>query len=68
MSFDVAYAHGFVKSAPINITNANNPLFAIGGGTTYTGNADSHFDIISVALKYRLDDPAPAPTSTLYHK
>jgi long-chain fatty acid transport protein len=68
MSFDVAYAHGFVKSAPINITNANNPLFAIGGGTTYTGNADSHFDIISVAMKYRLDDPAPAPTSTLYHK
>jgi hypothetical protein len=28
----------------------------------------SHIDIVSVALKYRWDNPAPAPTSTLYHK
>jgi long-chain fatty acid transport protein len=58
-SFDLAYSHVFVKNAPINITNASNPFFALGGGTTYTGNVDSHLDIISVALKYRWDDPAP---------
>jgi long-chain fatty acid transport protein len=68
MTFDLAYSHGFVKSAPINITNASNPLFAIGGGSTYTGTVDSHFDIISVALRYRWDDPAPAPVSKLIHK
>jgi len=43
-------------------------VVAIGGGTTYTGNVSAHVDIISLALKYRLDDPAPAPTSTLPHK
>ncbi len=61
LKFDLAYSHIFVKSAPINITNASNPFFAIGGGTTYTGTVDSHIDIISVAMHYRLDDPAPAP-------
>ncbi len=60
MSFDLAYSHCFVKSAPINITSSSNPLFAIGGGTTYIGTVDSHFDVISVALKYRWDNPAPA--------
>jgi len=63
-TFDLAYSHGFVKSAPINITSPSNPLFAIGGGTTYTGNVDSHFDIISVGLRYRWDNPAPAKLVT----
>jgi long-chain fatty acid transport protein len=69
-TFDLAYSHVFVKTAPINIVDASNPFFAIGGGTTYTGSVNSHLDIISLALKYRWDDPAPAPapTSTLYHK
>jgi len=63
-TIDLAYSHGFVKSAPINITSPSNPLFAIGGGTTYTGNVDSHFDIISVGLRYRWDNPAPAKLVT----
>jgi long-chain fatty acid transport protein len=67
-TFDLAYSHVFVKTAPINIVDASNPFFAIGGGTAYTGSVNSHLDIISLALKYRWDDPAPAPTSTLYHK
>jgi len=59
ITLDLAYSHGFVKSAPINITAASgNPLFAIGAGTSYTGNVDSHFDIISLGLRYRFDTPA----------
>ena len=66
-TFDVAYSHVFVKSAPINIVDASNPNFSLGSGP-YTGSVDSHLDIITVALKYRWDDPAPAPKSTLPHK
>ena len=68
LKFDLAYSHIFVKDAPINITNASNPFFAIGGGTTYTGSVDSHIDIISVAMHYRWDDPAPAPERKMYTK
>jgi long-chain fatty acid transport protein len=68
MSVDLAYSHVFVKSAPISIVNASNPFFAIGGGTSYIGNVDSHVDIISVALKYRWDDPAPEPVKQGYFK
>ena len=68
LKFDLAYSHIFVKNAPINITNASNPFFAIGGGTTYTGSVDSHIDIISVAMHYRWDDPAPAPERKDVHQ
>jgi long-chain fatty acid transport protein len=65
---DAAYTHIFVKDAPINITAASgNPWFA--SGVSYVGSADSHIDIISVAMTYRFDTPAaPAPKSTLPHK
>jgi long-chain fatty acid transport protein len=68
MSFDFAYSHVFVKTAPINISDPSNPFFAIGGGTTYTGSVDSRIDIISVAMKYRWDDPAPEPVKQRYAK
>ena len=55
-----------MKSTPIAISAASgNPWF---DGITYNGTVDSHIDIISVAMKYRWDNPAPAPVSTLYHK
>jgi len=68
MSFDFAYSHVFVKDAPINITAASgNPWFkAILGN--YTGTASSSLDIVSVALKYRWDDPAPEPVKQRYSK
>ena len=70
LSFDLAYSHLFVKSTPINISSTSNPWFAGSGGVTYIGDVSSHVDIISLAMKYRWDNPAPAPapTSTLYHK
>jgi long-chain fatty acid transport protein len=57
ITFDVAYSHGFVRNASINITDATNPNFNLLKGT-YTGTVDSHFDIFSVALRYRFDTPA----------
>jgi long-chain fatty acid transport protein len=62
ITLDLAYSHVFVKSAPITIVDASNPGFLPGitGTGTYTGTVDSHVDIISVALKYRWDNPAPA--------
>jgi long-chain fatty acid transport protein len=65
-TFDLAYSHVFVQSAPINIVDASNPFFALGGGTTYTGSVSSQLDIISIAMKYRWDDPAPVKQA--YHK
>jgi long-chain fatty acid transport protein len=61
MSFDLAYSHVFVKDAPINIVDTSNPGFIPGVTGTYSGNVSSSIDIISVALKYRWDDPAPEP-------
>ena len=68
LSFDFAYSHIFVKSTPINITpGSGNPWFSA-VVVPYTGTVDSHIDIISVALKYRWDEPAPAPVKQGYFK
>ena len=62
----LAYSHVFVTDTSINITGTSgNPWF---DGISYVGSVDSHIDIISVAMQYRWDNPAPTPTSTLYHK
>jgi len=63
LSFDLAYSHLFVKDTPINVV-AGNPSFT---GFAYVGTVDSHIDIISVAMKYRWDDPAP-PVKQGYFK
>jgi long-chain fatty acid transport protein len=63
LSFDLAYSHLFVKNTPINIVPGN-PQFT---GVAYVGTVDSHIDIISVAMKYRWDDPAP-PVKQGYFK
>jgi long-chain fatty acid transport protein len=63
LSFDLAYSHLFVKSTPINVV-AGNPWFT---GFPYVGTSDSRIDIISVAMKYRWDDPAP-PVKQGYFK
>lgn len=66
LAFDLAYSHLFVKDTPIDISAASgNPWF---DGITYIGSADAHVDIVSVALKYRWDNAAPAPTKQLYTK
>jgi hypothetical protein len=57
-----------VKSTPINITpGSGNPWYSA-VVVPYAGTVDSHIDIISVAMKYRWDDPAPEPTKQGYFK
>jgi long-chain fatty acid transport protein len=51
LRLDVAYSHLFVRDPSINLTNA--------AGATYVGSVNAHVDIVSVALKYSWDDPAP---------
>ena len=59
MSLDFAYTHIFVKSTAIDISAASgNPWFKAALGT-YAGTVDGRGDIVSLALKYRFDDPAP---------
>ena len=65
LSFDFAYSHLFVKDTPISVV-AGNPSF--NGAVSYTGTVDSHIDIVSVALKYRWDEPAPASKTKMFTK
>lgn len=56
ISIDVGYAHIFVRPTLVAVVPGN-PNFA---GLPYVGSAKAHFDIFSVGLNYRWDDPAPA--------
>ena len=64
ITIDAAYSHLFVKDTPINVV-AGNPSFT---GFAYVGTVDSHVDIISLALKYRFDEPAPPPPKQGFFK
>lgn len=67
ISLDAGYTHIFVKDTPIDISAASgNPSF--NGAVTYVGSVDSHVDIVSVALRYRFDTPAPPPHKLLITK
>ena len=65
LSFDVAYSHLFVKDTSINVVPGN-PQY--NGTSGYVGTVDSHIDIISVAMKYRFDEPAPPPPKKGFFK
>jgi long-chain fatty acid transport protein len=68
ITLDAAYSHLFVKNTPINITaTSGNPWFAT-TGVPYVGTADSHIDIISVAMHYRWDEPAAPEPKKGYFK
>jgi long-chain fatty acid transport protein len=61
LTFDAAYSHLFVKDTSIAINaTSGNPWFNPAAPIAYNGTVDAHVDIISVGLKYRFDDPAPA--------
>ena len=66
LSFDFAYSHLFVKNSTIDVSAASgNPWF---DGVPYQGNVKAHIDIVSVALKYRFDEPALTARTALYTK
>jgi long-chain fatty acid transport protein len=63
---DLAYSHLFVRSTSVNISaTSGNPWF---DGISYAGDVSAHVDIISMGLKYRWDNEAPAPKKLLYTK
>lgn len=61
---DLAYSHIWVRDPSINISpTSGNPWF---DGTTYVGNVDAHVDILSLAIRFRLGEPAaPAKTALI---
>lgn len=66
LTLDGAYSHLFVKSTPINLSaGSGNPWF---NGVIYVGDVSSRVDIVSVALKYRWDDPVVEPVKKGFFK
>jgi long-chain fatty acid transport protein len=55
---DLAYSHIWVRDPSINASAASgNPWF---DGVTYIGDVSAHVDVLSIGVKYRWDEPAPA--------
>jgi long-chain fatty acid transport protein len=59
ISLDLAYSYIDFKNTPINVTPGN-PSF--NGAVTYVGTASSHFNVLSIGLKYRFNRSLPAVT------
>ena len=66
LKLDVAYTHLFVRDTPIAVVPGN-PSFSAGLGA-YVGSVKSNVDIIMVALRYSMYEPAPMPKSALVTK
>ena len=64
LKLDFAYSHIFVKDAPVNIVPGH-PAF---GAIPYTGNVESHVDIVTVGLSYSWGAPAPVRQTALVTK
>ena len=60
MSFDLGL-FAYVREEIRRSTSRRRPAIRGSTATAYAGTVDSHIDIISVAMHYRWDDPAPAP-------
>ncbi|WP_134499768.1 OmpP1/FadL family transporter [Microvirga pakistanensis] len=68
LSFDIAYTHIFSKDTEIRITPEHQDYDPLAGGT-FLADVDASTDIISVALRYRWDDPKVAlPAAPIVRK
>ena len=56
MSVDVAFAHVFTASAPINLTSSLNPNFT---GVPFYGNAVTEVNMIALTGNYHFGAPPP---------
>jgi long-chain fatty acid transport protein len=74
LEFDLSYSHVFVKTGRVDIVGPGNPLNPPGnpsyqpGGPQFNGTSKGRLDIVSFAVKYRWDDPAPAPVRPVVTK
>ena len=57
ISVDLAYSFVDVKNTPINV-GPGNPSF--NGLVTYTGTSRANVSILSLGVKFKLDEPPPA--------
>jgi long-chain fatty acid transport protein len=71
LSFDLSYAHVFVRNAPISILSAANPAFGPPPGLPFAASTRAHIDIVSIGINYRWDNPkviADAPQAEIVRK
>jgi long-chain fatty acid transport protein len=62
LSFDIGYSHIFTDNPRIAILPGHQDFI----GIPLVANVKAHVDIISVAAKFRWDDPAPRPAVVKY--
>jgi long-chain fatty acid transport protein len=67
VKFDIGYSHLFVKDAPVNIAPGH-PEYNPARPVLFIGEAEPSVDIVSVALTYRWDAPAPQRQAPLIAK
>lgn len=65
LAFDVGYTHIFVKDTPIRVVQGSNLNWS---GLNFVGNTKPSVDIVSVALKYRWDEPSKPIPATIVRK
>jgi long-chain fatty acid transport protein len=68
LEFDLGYSHIFLKSGRVDIVGAGSAFNPAGnpaynGAVQFNGRSKGSVDIVSFSLKYRWDDPAPAPVA-----
>ncbi|MGL4240979.1 MAG: OmpP1/FadL family transporter, partial [Beijerinckiaceae bacterium] len=73
LEFDLSYSHIFTKNGRVDIVGPGSPFNPAGnpsfnGAVQFNGSSKGHIDIISLGIKYRWDDPAPAPARPVVAK
>jgi long-chain fatty acid transport protein len=74
LEFDLSYSHVFVKSGRVDIVPPGSPFNPAGnpsygpGAPQFNGTSKGSLDLISFSVKYRWDDPAPAPVRPVVTK
>ncbi len=73
LQLDASYSHIFIKNGRVDIVGAGNALNPAGNpvfnnAVSYSGRSKGHVDIFALSVKYRWDDPAPAPARPVVTK
>ena len=58
LSVDLGYSYIHLNSTPVNVTPGN-PSF--NGVVTYVGTANTHVNVVALAVRYVFDDPSSPP-------
>lgn len=68
-TFDAGYSFIDVKNAPVCMgATSGCPTNPWSGAAIYIGSVSSYINIVSLAVRYQWDDPAPAPVKQGYFK